>query len=354
MRLQVDAAAQVDFDAPVLCPPMEGADAMSVINPVVEVDVQSPSMGSWDVSGKRDLHPRHPSVQYYLEAHVEAWLVEHYLRLPDESWRVQVPGTTTWSVQLKISATAAIVTVDGKPAGVGIAVLASELAPGMPHPIGVIAEWFATHADSLTVTITITVTVTAGKRVVMRIPLVKSAATPVVAPTPRPTPTPTPAPQVTPTPVPDPTPAPAASTATVRFTSKPDGADVLVGGRMVGTTPVESEGPAEEKKVIEFRFEVYDPARLTITTPGAGARTMVEKTLQACARATGLLSVNVSSGWTEIWVDGKKVKTSPLFNHALPEGTHEVTAKNDALGMNETRKVTIKAGETASIGFKTP
>jgi hypothetical protein len=140
----------------------------------------------------------------------------------------------------------------------------------------------------------------------------------------------------------------------VRFTSKPDGADVLVGGRMVGTTPVEWEGPAEEKKTVEFRLEGYDSARMNITTPAAGARTTVEKTLQARVRATGLLSVNVSGGWAEIWVDGKKVKTSPLFNHALPEGTHEVTAKNDALGMNETRKVTIKAGETASIGFKTP
>ena len=140
----------------------------------------------------------------------------------------------------------------------------------------------------------------------------------------------------------------------MRFTSKPDGTDVLVGGRMVGTTPVEWEGPAEEKKTVEFRLEGYDSARMNITTPAAGAHTTVEKTLQARARATGLLSVNVSGGWAEIWVDGKKVKTSPLFNHALPEGTHEVTAKNDGLGMNETRKVTIKTGETASIGFKTP
>ncbi len=255
---------------------------------------------------------------------------------------VQVPGATTGSVQLKISPAAGSVSVDGKPVGVGIDVLAPELAPGTPHTLVVTAEGYAPHQES--------VTVAAGERVVMRIALVKNAG-PVVAPTPRPVPTPTPAPQV----VTPPTPAPvAATTSTVRFSSKPDGADVLVGGRMIGTTPVEWEGPAGEKKTVEFRLEGYDPARMSVTTPEAGGRTTVEKTLQARARATGLLSVNVSGGWAEIWVDGKKVKTSPLFNHTLSEGPHEVTAKNDALGMNETRKVTIKAGETTSIGFRTP
>ena len=44
MRVQVDATTQVYPDALVLCPPVEGPDAMSVTNPVVIVEVQSPSV----------------------------------------------------------------------------------------------------------------------------------------------------------------------------------------------------------------------------------------------------------------------------------------------------------------------
>lgn len=92
MRVQVDETTNLYPDALVLCPPIEGPDAMSVTNPVVVVEVQSPSTGSWDLSGKRDLYARLPSVQHYLVAHVEAWRVEHFRRLPDGSWRVTVHG----------------------------------------------------------------------------------------------------------------------------------------------------------------------------------------------------------------------------------------------------------------------
>ena len=61
MRVQVDETTNFYPDAFVLCPPIEGPDAMSVTNPVVVVEVQSPSTGSWDLSGRSARSsPRHP------------------------------------------------------------------------------------------------------------------------------------------------------------------------------------------------------------------------------------------------------------------------------------------------------
>jgi hypothetical protein len=67
--------------------------------------------------------------------------------------------------------------------------------------------------------------------------------------------------------------------------------------------------------------------------------------------ATGKVSINVSGGWAEISIDGKKVGNTPIFNKALPAGAHQVRARNDQIGLDETRSVTVKAGETATVMF---
>ncbi len=68
-------------------------------------------------------------------------------------------------------------------------------------------------------------------------------------------------------------------------------------------------------------------------------------------KAKGKLSVNVSGGWADIFVDGKKVGTTPLVGYQLPAGTYQVRARNEAAGIDSTQQVTVKSGETAKASF---
>ncbi len=71
-------------------------------------------------------------------------------------------------------------------------------------------------------------------------------------------------------------------------------------------------------------------------------------------RAKGKLSANVPGGWADIYVDGKKVGTTPLIGYSLPPGTYQIRAKNDASGLDATRQVTVKSGETSPVSFTAP
>jgi len=65
----------------------------------------------------------------------------------------------------------------------------------------------------------------------------------------------------------------------------------------------------------------------------------------------GKLSVNVSGGWADVFVDGKKVGTTPLIGYQLPAGTYMVRAKNDASGLDASKSVTVKPGENSTAAF---
>ena len=68
-------------------------------------------------------------------------------------------------------------------------------------------------------------------------------------------------------------------------------------------------------------------------------------------KAKGKLNANVSGGWADIFVDGKKVGTTPLIGFQLAPGTYQVRARNEAAGIDSTQTVTVKSGETAKASF---
>ncbi len=94
MRVAIDDVTHVYPDAVVVCPPIEAPseDACSVSNPVIVVEVVSPSSATWDVLGKRERYARLPSLQHYLVAQTAAWRIEHFRRMSDGSWRVSTHG----------------------------------------------------------------------------------------------------------------------------------------------------------------------------------------------------------------------------------------------------------------------
>ncbi len=86
-------------------------------------------------------------------------------------------------------------------------------------------------------------------------------------------------------------------------------------------------------------------------TPGAGGVAPVEPPKPAVEAAPGKLNLNVSGGWADVFVDGRKIGQTPIFGHSLAAGTHSVRAKNETTGLDATKQVTIKSGETATVSF---
>lgn len=63
----------------------------------------------------------------------------------------------------------------------------------------------------------------------------------------------------------------------------------------------------------------------------------------------GSVSVNVKSGWGNVFINGKQTETTPLNNHKLPVGTYTIKVVNAETGLDETRKVTVVAGQNKRV-----
>jgi serine/threonine protein kinase len=97
------------------------------------------------------------------------------------------------------------------------------------------------------------------------------------------------------------------------------------------------------------RSDVAPPA--PTPTPAPSDLVVVQTVPVPAEKAKGKLNANVSGGWADIFVDGKKVGTTPLIGLSLPVGTYQVRARNEAAGIDRTQQVTVKAGETAKVAF---
>jgi serine/threonine protein kinase len=65
----------------------------------------------------------------------------------------------------------------------------------------------------------------------------------------------------------------------------------------------------------------------------------------------GKLSVVVKGGWGEVYINGRRIDTTPLYNHALPAGRHKVVVVNGATGERKSKTVTVVPGESTRISF---
>lgn len=253
-------------------------------------------------------------------------------------------AVTTGAVHLRITPddVPARIFLDGAPVGEGSAmVLVEGQEPGADLALRVEAEGYETWED--------TIDLVAGERLRLKVALQEPAG-----PTPPPVERPDPRPpeQVLADPDPPPTEDPVASPPTAKFRSTPSGAQVYVNGRLVGRTPVDWDGgsPGGSAKV-EYRLDGHSPTSFSAKIPAAGESKSYPRTLKQRSAVPGKVSVNVKSGWANVFIDGKQVDTTPLFNHALSPGKHTIRVVNEATGVDETRSVTITSGETSSVTF---
>ena len=194
-----------------------------------------------------------------------------------------------------------------------------------------------------------TVHVAAGERLMSRVTLtpLPSNEPPHTDVGPRVQPPPGPEPRNSPS-----TDQPATKSASASISSNPSGADVYVDGSLVGRTPMTWQGArAGGSYAIELRKDGYESARGSASLPDEGGSTSFSRTLKPVASEPGKVSVNIKSGWAEVWIDGKKIDTTPLFNHSLSAGSHTIRVVNEPAGIDESRTVTVTAGETNKVNF---
>ena len=122
------------------------------------------------------------------------------------------------------------------------------------------------------------------------------------------------------------------------------GAQIFVNNQLKGTTPWSGTLAAGNYQ-IEARLQGYHSSSQTETLAERANRTIQ---LPALLAMTGNLNVNYKPANAEVWLDGKKLGTSPDVFRNIIIGTHEVELRKDGY-KSEKKTVTVSEGQTASL-----
>jgi len=148
---------------------------------------------------------------------------------------------------------------------------------------------------------------------------------------------------------------PGAPTSTIVLTSSPPRANVFVTGALIGRTPY-TWSTATPGAALEVSYELsgYESSVFDVTAPDTDGVLDKHRDLQRVARAAGRISINVSPGWGYIELDGQRIQgeTTPLTDYKLSAGPHVVRVFHAERGLNETKNVTIKSGQTETVWFQ--
>ncbi|HCP45783.1 MAG TPA: hypothetical protein DIU15_07065 [Deltaproteobacteria bacterium] len=139
----------------------------------------------------------------------------------------------------------------------------------------------------------------------------------------------------------------------VIFRSEPSGARVFVDGRKAGVTPFEwSAYKTDQLYKVEYRLDGHQSVQAVVTSPGRGETTVLKRTLlERVALNSGTLSIEVDSGYARVFIDGTFVGTTPLLDHRLEAGEHEIKLSNPLQDIEETHFITIRTGRHTSRSF---
>jgi serine/threonine protein kinase len=224
---------------------------------------------------------------------------------------------TTGAISLLLEPTNTVVFKGEEKLGVGPTLALEQLDPG---------TWILRFEAPGHVTKTETLTIEAGTRTMLPVRLEKVTKRTVAAKPPR-----------------------------LVFESSPSGAQVFVDNRSVGITPITwSEGRPDVSYRARYTLEGHKALDFQVTTPGSGERDIVTRTLERRPIGLGGVNVNVRPGWAYVYVDGKKVGETPLTTGGLTAGTHTIRVVNEATGLDDTRTVRVRPGDTATVLFDTP
>ncbi len=155
--------------------------------------------------------------------------------------------------------------------------------------------------------------------------------------------------------------AAASRLAAVEVRPTPEGGRVLVDGVDRGAAPVTLAG-LDPAHPIEVRVLLagHRPHRETVVLQ-AGASLVLRPRLVPDSkrpaktrpepRGVGRLSVN-SEPWSDVYVDGKLIQSTPLVGHQLPAGPHRVLLLNPKRHLRSERRVTIEPDRETQLSVE--
>ena len=139
---------------------------------------------------------------------------------------------------------------------------------------------------------------------------------------------------------------------TVYFSTRPSGAEIIMNGSLVGHTPMTwTDGIAGQVYRIEYKLSNYKSDSFSLTFPQNGKSSRFARSLSASALKPGKVSVNVRSGWAEVYIDGTKIDVTPLYNHTLTAGKHTIRVKNEQSGLDSEKVITIGSDKLTRVNF---
>ncbi len=248
------------------------------------------------------------------------------------------PQPLTASISVRVNVPAQVI-LDGYLLGEGALIDASDVVPGQ-HNLKVVAEGYKPHEEPFNLA--------EGQRYSAKIVLEpQQVREPEPPPAPRPAQVAAPAQEGQGTADP-----PGQITPRVRFTSSPSGAWVKIDGRNAGRTPLTwNGGPPGQKISVEYSLDGYQTLSFGVEIPEQGESISRSRTLQKIEAPPGKISVNVSQSWAWVFIDGVKISETPVYNHQLSAGQHQVRVVNEALGLDQSKTITVTGGESKAVFF---
>jgi PEGA domain-containing protein len=131
--------------------------------------------------------------------------------------------------------------------------------------------------------------------------------------------------------------------AAIDVVSDPPGAEVMLGGRLRGRTPLRLSGLGLGSYPLEVRKEGYLPYAQPVRLEQEGATYAFRVTLAPAASASSFVSVTSQPPGAAVKLDGKPAGVTPLKLGPLEPGRHELTIEYQGFPA-QTRTLDLEAG----------
>ncbi|MGE3635663.1 MAG: protein kinase [Sandaracinaceae bacterium] len=136
----------------------------------------------------------------------------------------------------------------------------------------------------------------------------------------------------------------------LRITSTPSDAEVLLDGELRGRTPLELHELPRRAIAVEVRADGHRSFETTVDLD-ATARAEVSPTLARIAPRGGTLRIMAFPLTVAVTVDGRRISGSPPLEVPVGAGRHTVRVTNPANGRSVTRSVQVSGGTVIVAGI---
>lgn len=138
--------------------------------------------------------------------------------------------------------------------------------------------------------------------------------------------------------------------AALEIRTRPPGAQILIGDRLIGTTPRTFDALTPGSgQTVTLSKQGYSSITRVIDLP-PGGRFVIDETLRKVPRrpepvAYGSVDIHIQGSWADIYLGNKNLGRAPMKGIRLPAGTHRLRLYNPVLKKEKYLSVTVVAGK---------